>query len=112
MAKRVQSVKYYLAASIAFITFIVYVPTLQNDFINWDNDLYVSDNIHIRSIDPTFFKWAFFDFYAAYWQPHFPPMLLPLKSFALCRIPGGQRLWPPGKKCGGADAIRRSSKQV
>ncbi len=59
----------YLAALIALITFIVYLSSLRNDFINWDDDLYVINNIHIRSFDWNFLKWIFFDFYASYWAP-------------------------------------------
>ncbi len=66
---RKQHVKYYIAAIIAFITFIVYLSSLQNNFINWDDDLYVLNNVHIRSFDLHFLKWLFFDFYASYWAP-------------------------------------------
>ncbi len=59
----------YLAVSIALITFIAYLSSLQNDFINWDDDLYVINNVHIRSFDLNFLKWLFFDFYASYWAP-------------------------------------------
>ncbi|HUI46786.1 MAG TPA: tetratricopeptide repeat protein [Nitrospirota bacterium] len=59
----------YLAVSIALITFIVYLPSLGNGFINWDDDLYVINNVHIRSFDLHFLKWLFFDFYASYWAP-------------------------------------------
>jgi hypothetical protein len=62
-------VKFYIATFIALITFAVYFPTLQNDFLTWDDLAYVIDNSHIRSIDTKFFKWAFFDFYAANWHP-------------------------------------------
>ena len=37
--------------------------------MSWDDDLYILENPHIRSFDPAFFKWAFFDFYAANWHP-------------------------------------------
>ncbi len=69
LVKRTQYGKYILAVSVAVITFIVYLSCLRNDFINWDDDVYVLDNVHIRSLDPAFFKWIFFHFYAAYWAP-------------------------------------------
>jgi tetratricopeptide (TPR) repeat protein len=58
-----------LAAAVSLLTFLVYLKSLQNDFVNWDDPLYVFENPHIRSLDLTFFKWAFFDFYAANWHP-------------------------------------------
>ena len=67
--QRTRNVKYYLAASIALTTFIVYLQVLRNDFVEWDDIAYVIENPYIRSFDPAFFKWAFLDFYAANWHP-------------------------------------------
>lgn len=38
------------AIAVALITFIVYLPALQNDFVNWDDHLYVYENHDIQSI--------------------------------------------------------------
>ena len=67
--KRTRIVEYYLAGFIALIAFIAYIPVLQNGFINWDDEVYLLVNPHIHSLDPAFFRWAFFDFYAANWHP-------------------------------------------
>ena len=61
--------KYYLAGSVALITFIIYLSSLGNQFVNWDDPEYVIENPYIRSFDLNLFKWAFFDFYAANWHP-------------------------------------------
>jgi hypothetical protein len=61
--------KYYLPASVALITFLVYLTALRNEFVNWDDDVYVWANPHIRSFNIAFFKWAFLDFYVANWHP-------------------------------------------
>ena len=61
--------QYYLAASTSLITFIVYLSTLQNEFITWDDESYIVANRNIRSFDMTFFKWAFTDFYSFNWHP-------------------------------------------
>ena len=66
---KAQNVKYYLIAAVALITFLVYLPALQNDFVSWDDGPYVYQNPHIRSFDATFLTWAFFDFYASNWHP-------------------------------------------
>ena len=64
-----QDLKYYLAGGVALMTFIVYLAALQNEFVEWDDSQYVFENLHIRSFDTAFFKWAFFYFYAANWHP-------------------------------------------
>lgn len=40
--------KYLAAASVALITFLVYLPALQNGFVNWDDDDYVYENPSIQ----------------------------------------------------------------
>jgi Tfp pilus assembly protein PilF len=59
----------YIASGVALMTFVVYLASLQNDFVEWDDSQYVFDNLRIRSFDLAFFKWAFFDFYAGNWHP-------------------------------------------
>src|SRR6266498_3150106 len=67
--KKAESVKYYIAASVAVAAFIIYLSALKNDFIFWDDDLYIFQNSHIQSLNAAFFKWAFFDFHAGNWHP-------------------------------------------
>jgi tetratricopeptide (TPR) repeat protein len=61
--------KYYLAGAVSLGTFIIYLSSLRNEFINWDDIGYVVDNPHIRSLDFSFLKWSFFHFYASNWHP-------------------------------------------
>jgi len=61
--------KYLLAAAVSLLTALVYLPGLRNDFINWDDDLYVYNNGNIRSLNLSFFKWAFTTFYTGNWHP-------------------------------------------
>jgi hypothetical protein len=67
--KRTWSTQYLLAASVAFLTLLVYLPALRNEFVYWDDNLYIFENPHIRSLDASFFRWAFFDFHASNWHP-------------------------------------------
>ena len=67
--ERTDKVRYYLAGLIALITFAVYLHALQNDFVALDDDAYIFDNLHIRSFDLSFLRWAFLDFYASNWHP-------------------------------------------
>src|SRR5512139_1367135 len=64
-----QHLKFLLAVSVSIISFFIYLSALQNQFIHWDDDRYIFENPHIRSLGPAFFKWAFFDFYAGNWHP-------------------------------------------
>jgi len=62
--------KYYVAFSIALITFALYIPALQNDFVdNWDDNVYVIDNAHIRSLDFALLRFSFFGFLHGNWHP-------------------------------------------
>ena len=61
-AKRLSSNKTIIIAAaliIAIITFVVFLPTLQNDFLIWDDDILVTKNLHIRSLGLDTVKWAF-----------------------------------------------------
>ena len=64
-----KSVLYTIAGSVALLTFLVYLPALQNDLIELDDVAYIRDNPHIRSINGELLRWAFFQFYAANWHP-------------------------------------------
>ncbi|MDI6738427.1 MAG: tetratricopeptide repeat protein [Nanoarchaeota archaeon] len=59
----------FIAAIVGLITFLVYLPALQNGFVNWDDDKYVTENPHIQSLDLKLLKWAFFEFYHVNWHP-------------------------------------------
>lgn len=69
----------YLSAAFAvsFITFLVYIPALGNDFVNWDDAQYVYKNQHIQSLDLKFLGWAFSSVVVSNWHP------LTLASLAL-----------------------------
>ncbi len=62
-------VKYYLALFVSLITFAIYLSALRNDFVNWDDDIYVYANYHIRSLNWKFIMWAFSSFHAGNWHP-------------------------------------------
>ena len=66
-----------LAVLTALITFAVYLPALKNGFVGWDDPNLVYDNVHIRSIDLNFLKWAFTNTALVSWYP------LTVFSFAL-----------------------------
>lgn len=53
----------------ALITFIIYLPSLTNGFVGWDDPRYVSENQWIRGLDFAFLKEAFTEVYFANWHP-------------------------------------------
>ncbi|MEE9543930.1 MAG: hypothetical protein V3V95_09150, partial [Thermodesulfobacteriota bacterium] len=61
---------FFLAAFIiAALTFVIYLPSLGNDFVLWEDNLMVYDNPNIRSLDLAFIKWAFTAIVIASWYP-------------------------------------------
>ncbi len=56
------------AILIATVTFLIYLPALQNDFVRWDDHEYVYENADIRSINFKFLVWIF-GFHVSNWHP-------------------------------------------
>jgi protein O-mannosyl-transferase len=55
---------------LAVVTFAVFWQVNQFDFVNLDDDVYITDNSHIRSgIMPDGLHWAFCTTYAEFWHP-------------------------------------------
>ncbi len=48
---------------------MVYLPALRNEFVYWDDNLYIFENPNIRSFDAGFFRWAFLGFHVGNWHP-------------------------------------------
>lgn len=57
------------AVLVAAVTFIVFVPALRNELVNWDDDEYVYKNPFIGSLNLKFFRSAFFGFHSCNWHP-------------------------------------------
>lgn len=64
-----RNVSWITAFTIAIITFLVYLPALQNGFVRWDDHLYVSENQNIRFIDIRFLRWDITAVVASLWHP-------------------------------------------
>ena len=51
-------------------TLVVYQPAARNQFINYDDDLYITENIHVRGgLNSATLKWAFTTFEISNWHP-------------------------------------------
>jgi len=59
----------FLALLVSFLTILVYLPSLGNGFINWDDNEYVYNNAHIRSFGLPLLRWSFTAFYSFNWHP-------------------------------------------
>lgn len=53
----------------AVVTCIVYLPALNNDFVTWDDNIYVYNNEMIRNMNLRLIQWAFSSFDASNWHP-------------------------------------------
>jgi protein O-mannosyl-transferase len=72
MSARLTTRKTVAAISVllAVMTFVLYVPIVHNQFINFDDDEYIVNNVHIQhGLNWTAVKWAFTAGYANNWHP-------------------------------------------
>lgn len=53
----------------AFLTFLVYSPVLNNDFVNWDDPFYIQKNPNIFRIDFSTLRWMWTSSYTGNWIP-------------------------------------------
>ncbi len=51
------------------VVLIVFLPCVANDFVNWDDRVFVVDNQSIAELSGRTFLWAFTTFHAAVWHP-------------------------------------------
>src|SRR5512139_2530537 len=65
----IPNIKISLAIACAVIIFIVFLPSLNNDFITWDDNVYVYENLFIRSFDVRLLSSAFAEFHIGLWHP-------------------------------------------
>jgi Tfp pilus assembly protein PilF len=58
-----------IAVIICLLSVSVYLPSLENNFVNWDDPSYVYENPNLKSPDTDFVKWAFSTSRTGYWHP-------------------------------------------
>ncbi len=59
-----------LATLVALVTVALYWPALSHDYVNYDDDLYVTENVHVQNgLTLENVKWAFSNPVAAIWHP-------------------------------------------
>jgi tetratricopeptide (TPR) repeat protein len=67
--KRNGPTSWAMALLAAALSFLVYLPALKNNFVNWDDPYIILKNVHIRSLDPSSLWWMFTSFYQGFWMP-------------------------------------------
>src|SRR5208283_981740 len=59
-----------LCILLAAVTVALYSPVIGYSFLHWDDDVYVTENLHIRGgLAWNTVKWAFTSTYAVNWHP-------------------------------------------
>lgn len=58
-----------LAVALVALTFAAFWPTLDNDLTNWDDDVNIVANPHIRAISVENVRWMFFSHLQGHYQP-------------------------------------------
>jgi protein O-mannosyl-transferase len=63
------SLRYLLACLVAGITFVVFSSALQNDFVNWDDESFLVNNLNYRGLGWEQLRWMFTTFHMGPYQP-------------------------------------------
>lgn len=58
-----------VASALALATAVVFLPALQNGFVNWDDRQNISDNPSYRGLGPAELAWMFTTFHLGHYQP-------------------------------------------
>ena len=58
-----------VAAGVTLLTVAVFLLTLRNGLLIWDDEYYVVNNLHIRSFNRDFLSWAFSNIDMSLWYP-------------------------------------------
>ena len=71
-----------VALAIFLLTFMVYIPALENDFVCWDDNEYVYENTRMQSLNLQSLSFMFTSFHASNWHP----MIADLIKSRKCRL--------------------------
>ena len=89
MDKHLKQVKFLICLSLAAVTFAAYEPVLHNDFVNYDDNLYITENTHATGgITADSVIWAFTQPHSYMWHP-----LTSLSHILDCQLFGLNAHW-------------------
>lgn len=82
--------------TLALLTFVVYLPVRNHDFVRYDDDVYVTNNPEIKSgLSWQGIKWAFVTNHGANWHPlTWLSLMLDCELFGAASLPGGVKPGP------------------
>src|SRR5262245_65758753 len=62
-------ISYWLIPTlIALATFVAFLPTLQNSFVNWDDEKNLVENVFYQGLSSASSQWMFTTFHVGYYQ--------------------------------------------
>src|SRR6266550_5705320 len=64
-----RSVRWLAALLVAVFTLAAFLPTLHNQFVNWDDDVNFLDNPHYRGLGGAHLRWMWTTFHMAHYIP-------------------------------------------
>ncbi|GEM_PF-5444686 len=64
-----RAVKLYLYLLVFLVTLATFIPVTLNDFVNWDDHLFVVDNAEIGTLSWRSLLWMMTSFYQGVWHP-------------------------------------------
>jgi len=67
--ERRSSLRYLVPLSVVMVTFLAFLPTLQNGFVNWDDLTNFIDNTGYRGLGWTQLRWMFTTFHLSLYRP-------------------------------------------
>ncbi len=68
-SRRSKEMDYWLALSIAVVTFVVFSPALRNEFVGWDDYELLLNNTRYRGLGWEQLRWMFSTFHMGHYQP-------------------------------------------
>src|ERR1043166_568568 len=68
-AKAAQPARWAIPSAIVLLTFLVFLPTLQNEFLNWDDEAVLVSNADYRGLGWTELQWMFTTFHHSLYRP-------------------------------------------
>ena len=63
------TVRYGVPVLIAVAVMLCFSPVLDNDFVTFDDDAALTDNLHYRGLSPSHLAWMFTTFHLGHYQP-------------------------------------------
>jgi protein O-mannosyl-transferase len=62
--------EFWMCAALFLLTFLLYVPTAWNGFVNYDDNKYITENLDVKAgVTWSTFQWAWTTFEQANWHP-------------------------------------------